>query len=237
MWANQIAKPHETAGESDNLQISVTKQRSAKQQSPMSIHPFEPHVIKETLKMFPDELESPDIVYHGTSCAYSARIEAKGFEHGYRPWSSDDLKVIALAVSESHPKQSAEIRQWADHPVRLSFAKSSHLACQHAIAGGGGQTLGFIRGFRRCSGIMPEHLERVLAEVDDSDYCVYAVQVGCIPEASRSLEGGVLYVTSDVPREAVVGKIIIPKGTLLSAVKKPSLSDLYTSLQPNNPPT
>lgn len=203
----------------------------------MLIYPFEPHIIKETLKTFPDDLESSDIVYHGTSCAYSARIEAKGFEHGYRPWSSDDLKEVALAVSESHPERSSEIRQWADHPVRLSFAKSSHLACQYAIAGGGGQTLGFIRDFRGSSGVIPEHLERLLAEVDDSDYCVYAVQVGCIPEASRSLEGGVLYVTSDVPREAVVGKVIIPKGTLLSAVKKPSLADLYTSMQSNNLPT
>jgi len=196
----------------------------------MRIYPFEPRATEATLKVFPDELESQDIVYHGTSCAYSARIEAMGFEYGRRPWSSADLKTIAFAISKSHPEQSAKIHQWAEHPVRLSFAKASHLACQYAIAGRGGQTLSFIRGFRGDSAVIPDHLERVLAAVDRSDHCVYAVQVGCIPESSRSLEGGVVYVTADVPREAVVGKVIIPKGTSLSAVKKPSIYDSYTGM-------
>lgn len=201
----------------------------------MTEYPYIPDEILESERAFPPEIEArQDVVFHGTSCAYSAQIESIGFEFQNRPWRSESLLAIAESIEQDLPEQARQIRHWANHPVRLSFAKSSVAACQYAIKGQGGQTLGFVRPIAHRVPDLPEDIGKVLAEVDRMDFCVYAVTLRDIPVTNKQDAMGAWYVTGSVPAEALIGKIVIPRGTSYEQLKKPGLEDLYSAMVQRN---
>jgi hypothetical protein len=163
---------------------------------------------------FPSRITSdPNLYFHGTSCVFSDQIERNGFEFGYRPWRPDDLSAIAEKIKVFDEPLSKDLNLWAAHPVRFSLTKSFPRAFQHSIKARGGQTLGFIRKIRDRTDCIPDYLTALLDNADAADACIYAVSIKGISSDFYSIEYGVCYVTTSIPLDAIVAKIIIPKGT------------------------
>ncbi|MCW0219490.1 MAG: hypothetical protein OJI67_14290 [Prosthecobacter sp.] len=197
----------------------------------MILHSFNAQSIKETELVFPQEIESnTQIFYHGTSCVFSGQIEENGFDIKYRPYTLVDLINIANAIKNIDPKTSAYLSRWADNPIRLSLAKKSYIASQYAVASRGGQTLSFIRPFLHIQDLIPEHLSTLLTQAETTASCVYAISICDLPSNGYSIERGVCYMNISIPRENIIGKVIIPKGILLTDLKKPSLQDIVDSI-------
>ncbi len=171
-----------------------------------------------TGKIFPARIEEMDwIGYHGTSSAYSARIEAEGFKLE-KPIPIEDIDfVIAMAYKVGVDASGAA---GFKHLKSISFSPISELALSYSQPKSlGGQGLEFVRAAadRVVSGhgseVDPEdsaRLVRILAEVGairTADPVIYAVNLQGLGMAQYQTVTKAVHIYQAIPPERIVAKV------------------------------
>ena len=202
----------------------------------MILEPFDIDFIKYNQSVFCGDIENVNkIAFHGTSCKYSNQIEVHGFDCNVRPYDSKIFLEVADLVKDLNESLYTSLTQCANHPTRLSLANNSLRALEYGLKAKGGQSIGFIREAQKLiSSNFPAPIAQLLSEIDNADVCVYAVSLCGLAENTIEKRGDIIWLSSSVPANQIIAKMIIPRETDYSRIKtqsgEVSLGDIYQSM-------
>ncbi|WP_196858124.1 hypothetical protein [Pedobacter sp. CAN_A7] len=213
---------------------------------------FQVPAVIGSFDLFPLEISSrTDVVYHGTSLAYSEGIETNGFSVGHLPVdrAKVELLVESLGILGEISNHNANcfLQASLNAPGRLdhylqkittnSFSPLSYTAARYAsLPLVGGQIIQFIaetalevKNKLEAMGNASDdaHIENcssIILECEgyrQAPGVVYAVSI--TPELAACFKSNLLFVLLsqvDIPREHIVGKMIIPSDFVLPAVSE-----------------
>ncbi|MGC4041972.1 MAG: hypothetical protein QM710_14605 [Flavobacterium sp.] len=209
----------------------------------------------EDWEIFPEEICSdPYVVFHGTSSFHSQNIEQNGWIKGHSPYDVEDASELAsvLELPLIKPFDKAiiwdlttakTIRNYVAankfDQFRLSFTYLSSLGVLFSTGKSkGGQTIGNIRNAKEIienATIVNPSLEGIVSnpinklfnlaeEIDKKNGVVYALK---LPKELDGIteEHGVIHSISSIPKEFIVGKVIIPDDVDLSTLDRNFLKE------------
>ncbi len=215
---------------------------------------FEYQLDTENWEIFPKDIWSdPYLIFHGTSSFHSETIEQNGWVKGHSPYDIADaaelINVLELPLIKPFDKATifdlttaktlkSYVAANRYDQFRLSFAYLSSLCVLFSTGKSkGGQTLGNVRDAKeiienatianpslQC--VLTDPLERLFSladQIDKASGVVYAIKL------PKELEGiteeyGVIYSTISIPKELIVGKVIIPDDIDMSVLDRKFLS-------------
>lgn len=192
--------------------------------------------------VFPDGIEGREWVgYHGTSSAYSDRIERDGFAR-VKPLATADIQLVA-DLSQKQGLAKADAVAGFLSLGSISFADQSALALAFSDPRAlGGQGVGFMSDAARellsghASAISAHEiaeLTRIVAWVDDvrsKPAVIYAIDLKDLSLARFNGQTAAIHVYEDIPPSRILAKGIVPAAVDCSAIDARSLRDKARSI-------
>lgn len=187
--------------------------------------------------VFPEDIEAREWVgYHGTSSAYSVRIERDGFVRA-KPLATNDIQLVAdLAKRQGLANADAVAGFLALGSI--SFADQSALALAFSDPRAlGGQGVGFMSNAARellsghASAISADEiaeLTRIVSWVDDvrsKPAVIYAVDLKDLRLARFNNLTAAIHVFEGIPPSRILARGIVPAAVNHSAIDAQALRD------------
>lgn len=188
-------------------------------------------------RVFPESIEGMDWVgYHGTSSAYSSRIESAGFER-VKPLSDFDIDLVAALAARHGSDPDGSVAGFKTLGS-ISFSPSSALALAFAQPGkSGGQGVGFVRA--QAAALCETHreslskdeiasLERIVAHIDGiraATPVIYAVDLRGLELARFQTSTAAVHVYGEIPPVRLIAKALVPEGIDHAAIDQRALRD------------
>jgi len=173
-----------------------------------------------TGKLFSEPYEDRErFAYHGTSAPYGDAIEQTGFQRAFTAAPLEDFLAVVASIPPGNEELAATLLRHAKNgPTRLGFYPLSYAAIDAALKDGG-QILSKCRLAVKLGASVTTRLAKVLEATNESDGCVYAVDLSRFKPPDVAFEAYAFQSRVDIAADCIVARVVVPHGFDLSFLK------------------